>query len=281
MNLILTLVIVIIAIIAIRFIWTNKIDYLAWFKSKLPDVPVTKDSPKLNYGISSSQHNYKTGININDVIWRENYSEQILNISNSSQEDIFNTIISISLPAGIVKSKIESSVNVFNINISSFNKPIIIGNSKIEETLSNYCDISIEKLNKHSTITIGFILDYRFKPKEWWNSKQGYWQFDISYEFENNQNTKTRTRFIHPVKILNEKPLVISIDKETNYVNQNNIFCTQDRYPFNPIISKPNGDFVQFKDFDGNFDKIKLLKGEGLLNSTGIDFQVNTDEEYK
>jgi hypothetical protein len=281
MNIILTIIIIVLATISIRFVWKNNIDYLSWFSSKLPNIPVTKDVPVLQYGISSLGSPYKVGLEIEGLSWRLNYSNHVLTIVNSTNEDVFNAIVSISLPAGIVKNKIESSVNVYNVNISSFNQPMIIGNARIEETFTNYCDISIEKLNKHSTLTIGFILDYRFKPKECWNNHQGYWDFDISYEYESKKDTKLRCRFINPIKIVTEKPLSIIVDFNTNSVNMDNIKGTHDTYPFNPLISKPDGSFVQIDKFNGNFDDIKLSKGEGLINSMGLDYTINTNEQYK
>ena len=281
MNIFFTILILAIAFISIRFIWVNNVDYLELFKSKLPKVPVKKEVPVPDYGIHSLSFQYEAGLMIDDIEWRNNYSQHILTIVNQSDEDFLNSIVSIHLPAGIVKSKVETSVNVFNVNLSSFKQPISLGKTKIEETFSNSLDISIEKMNKHSTLTIELILDYRSKPKEWWNKDQGYWLFDISYEYKKKKGEKIRNRIINPVKIISEIPLSIFVEKETDYVDMENIKGTQDTYPFSPIISNPDGRFIQIENFNGSFENIKLSKGEGLLNSIGIDYPVNTDKNYK
>lgn len=250
-------------------------------RSQILDKSNNKELPILNYGINSLPSQYENGQIVEGIEWRQNYSQHLITIVNESDENLLNTIISIHLPAGIVKSKIESSVNVFNVNLSSFNKPMTIGKTKIEETFSNSLDISIEKMNKHSTLTIGLVLDYRFKPKEWWNNAQGYWQFDISYEYEKRKDEVVRNRIINPVKILKEEPLSIFVDKELNFVNKDSIKATHDTYPFSPLISKPDGSFIQIEDFNGSFENIKLGKGEGLINSMGYDYEVNTDMNYK
>lgn len=281
MNTLLTIIILAIAVYSIWFIWTKDIDYIGWIKSKAPNVPVKTPVPVIEYGISPLASKYTIGQEIDGTKWRYNYSKHALSIVNNSNQDLKNVIISMHLPAGIVGKKIESSVNVFNVNFSSFNQPITIGTNKIENTLSNSLDVSIEKLNKHSTITIGLVLDYRNKPKEWWNNTKGYWNLDISFEYESKKGELSRERMIHPIKIDSENPFVIYVDKGINYVNMENIMGTQDTYPFSPLISKPNGSFVQIKDFDGNFEKIRLNHGEGLINSMGVDYTINTDKNYK
>lgn len=281
MKIILTALILLIAACCIWFVWSKNIDYVEWLKSKMPDVPLKNVEPNISYGIISLPTNYATGLRIDDIEWRENYSQHNLTIVNTSKQNVKNIIISISLPAGIVKSKIESSVNVFNINLSSFNQPMTLGSYKIENTFSNHQDISIEKLNKHSRLTISQILEYRNKPKEWWNNARGFWQFDISYEYEKSKGKWERHRIINPIKILNEKPLVIQVDKEENYVNQENLKVTHDTYPFSPIISKADGRFVPVENFSGSLESIILKNGEALLNSMGFDYTVNTDNEYQ
>ena len=47
------------------------------------------------------------------------------------------------------------------------------------------------------------------------------------------------------------------------------------------MISRPDGSFILIEDFTGDFENIELKKGEGLLNSMGIDFTVNTDKKFK
>jgi len=129
-------------------------------------------------------------------------------------------------------------------------------------------------MNNHSTLTIGFILDYRNKPK-------GFWQFDMSYEYDVSKDKQTRFRVINPLEIINETPLTHKINKDVNYVNVDSVKATQDTYPMNPIISKPNGNFVQLEDFKGDIKGIKTEKGDGIIFSMGFDYQVNTDKDYK
>ena len=281
MNIFLTILIISIAIVSIWFVWSKDIDYLEFLKSKAPKIPIIKEIPKIEYATIQTLASYTPGSKVDGLLWRFNYSKHLLTVGNSSSEDLTNTIISLSLPAGIVSSKIESSVNVFNVNMSSFNQPISLGKTKFENTISNSIDISIEKLNKHSTVTISLILDYRNKPKECWNSNQCFWLSDISYQYEKKKETKDRVRHINPRNIVSEKRLSLLIDKSKNYVNQANIKGTRDIYPISPIVSLPNGAFKQVNNFDGRFKNLKLNKGEGLLNSVGLDYTINTDQNYR
>ncbi len=279
LKIILTLVILIITFVTIKFVWTKDIDFREWIVSKIPNIPIKKEIPNLEYGITSLPVHYNVDQKIDNITWRLNYTTHLMTIVNSSGDNLYNLIVSINFPGAIVEKKVESSVNVYNITFSSFNKPIELRDNnntltKIENVISNYTDISIEKMNKHSTLTISFILDYRNKPK-------GYWQYDLSYEYPKKENEQIRNRIINPIKIISETPLIIQVDKSIDFVGKDSIKATQDMYPFSPLISKPNGKFIQVSNFKGDINGIKIEDGDAILFSTGIDYTVNTNMNYK
>ena len=128
LNVIISLVILLIAFFAIRFVWTNTIDFKEWFKSKLPKVPTKNEAPKIEYGFHSNIATYNVDQTIDGVLWRENYSKHLLTLVNNSDQNISNIILSIHFPGAIVNNKIESRVNTFDVNFSQYNQPITIGN---------------------------------------------------------------------------------------------------------------------------------------------------------
>lgn len=278
-NIFLSIIIVLLAIIAIWFLWTRDIDFKEWISSKIPKIPLKKEAPKIEYGISTLESNYGIDQLVDGITWRSNYSRHLLTIVNTSNDNCYNFIVSINFPGAIVKNKIESNVNVFDINFSSFNQPIEIKNSEnrviiLDNVISNTTDISIASMNKHSTLTISFILDYRNKP-------QGFWRFDISYEYEASENKKMRNRIINPINIILESPLTLQINRTVDFVGQDSVQATQDKYPFNPTISKADGRFIPLEDFKGDIENIKTENGDGIIFSTGFDYFINTDKEYK
>jgi len=280
-KIIITILVLSATLFVIRFIWTKEIDFRKLFKSKLPQIPPIEAAPVIEYGITSMLTKYKVNQEIDGIIWRSNYSKHLLTIINTT-EDLYNAIVSIHYPGAIVVQETKSIVNAYNLTFSQFNEPFTIGSKSnpsfiTENAISNSVDISIEKVNKHSTITIEFILDYRFKP-------DGYWQFDISYEYFNKgNNSKYRHRIINPIEIRSEKPLILGVYKSIDYTGRDNVKCSQDIYPFTPIISEPDGSWKQIIDYTGDWNGLSgsLGKGERALGFAGFDYVVNTDKEFK
>lgn len=278
LNSVATLVILALAAWLLYFLWTNSVDWKKVPNLVFPKIPIITPPPSVSYGITSHDLHYSKGAAVHGTVWRLNYSYHTLTVVNNSESDIKNIIISLHFPGAIVTHSIQSSVNAFGLNVSQFVQPLALGVagqpvSRFEHALSNSTDISIKEMNKHSTLTVGFVLDYRNKP-------QGFWQFDLSYQYRTGDDER-RERIIHPIKILKENPLAISIDASTNYVGEQDVKATADIYPMNPLISTPEGRFVQMQDFDGDLKSIKTQPGAAVLFSQGVDFTVNTDKEYR
>jgi hypothetical protein len=278
LNSVATLAILMLAAWLVYFLWTNSVDWKKVPNLVFPEIPIVTPTPSISYGITSHDLTYSKDTEIHGTVWRLNYSYHTLTVVNNSESDIENIIISLHFPGAIVTHSTQSSVNTFGLNVSQFVQPLALAVagqpiSRFEHALSNSTDISIKEMNKHSTLTLGFVLDYRNKP-------QGFWQFDLSYQYRSGGDEK-RERVIHPIKILKESPLAISIDASINYVGERDVKATADIYPMNPLISTPDGRFVQMQDFDGDLQGIRTPPGAAVLFSQGFDFTVNTDKQYR
>lgn len=189
------------------------------------------NSPEIEYGFISEEAVYDNNIQVHGVNWNERYSFHTLILQNKSEIDMKNVVMSISLPAAIVRYFVVSSVNTYGIVFSQNNSEVGVAfkQNKITKTdqwLLNCIDISIEKINKNAGLSIGFVLDYR--------KCNGNWFFDIAYEFGNDSESN---RIINPIEILSETPFVIKLDRKKDLINKKDILNSMEIYPAIPDSS--------------------------------------------
>lgn len=188
-------------------------------------------SPEIDYGFVSEDAVYENNIQVHGVNWNKRYSFHTLIVQNKSDIDMKNVVMSISLPAAIVKYFVVSSVNTHGIVFSQDNSEVGVAfeKNKITKTdkwLLNCIDISIEKINKNSVLSIGFVLDYR--------KCIGNWFFDIAYEYGNDSKSN---RIINPIEIVSESPFVIKLDRKKDLINKKNVRNSMEIYPAIPDSS--------------------------------------------
>jgi hypothetical protein len=267
------LVATVVLVVLIFCVWHYNVDWLGFVKSKLPAIPIVKKAPLATSQWTTTGLEYSPGLDIEGLEWRQNYSEHHLTIRNDNSDELRDLRVTLHLPAGIVKHSVASRYGCTEPVFSQFKKPIGIGQrggpiTKIEKSLSNSTDITISKMENKSMVTLTFVLDYRGR-------EEGGWLVDLSFELGAGNNTE-RHRDIHPLAIKSTRPLTLEIDTSTSLVGHDNVTGTVDTYPFTPLVSKPDGTFLQVDDFDGNIEALKAATDGVLLLDFGFDYTLDT-----
>lgn len=239
-KLILTFIIIgvlVAGILCIIKIWRSDIDVRKMLSKPFSFVEFknTLPAPKPQFHFITLQSNYKPGLEVHGVVWKEDYVLSRFRIKNECNENKMEDVrIKFEIPGGFVSRKVSTQIGADGVSFSEDKLPIGIGSQNtINQTItwySNRLNLGISTLKENSYVEIDFVI------KRVPIRKNGH--FSISYSFYEDSETKVKEYHTYPLQEL-EPDGRLKIDTENEIIGSYKASARM--IPDNPISFKKDG----------------------------------------
>jgi hypothetical protein len=240
----------------IKKIWTKEIDVIEWLKSFSDWIPTKIESPTFECQISPSSV-YSTGLQIDNIIWQEDYKEYYFEFQNTSNDvELIDVRLNIEMPGGFVDYKINSQKGCEDITFSQDKYAMgktSINTNQIEELIKFYIsilDINIIKIFPQGNFTTKFIIKYPTTIEKDNISVHAGW-IKIEYRYLDKDNQTRKDSFVYDIIMQDKEKKWLFIDTENPIEGERQ--CKFMIIPDKILIFKPDGSIKQgMLDENGN-----------------------------
>lgn len=199
--------------------------------------------PNLSFSIQSLPSNYSSGLEVDGVMWQENYSGHLFSLLNKSHDvSVADVRVYLDLPGGIVTHRVETNEGCQDLELSQFNPSGGIGTRggeihEVVKYLRNDLTITVARMSTRSRFTISLVIEHRGGSKAGW--------CEVSYKYNDGNEAKTK-HIRYPIVVSSEAPLKMKLDSTTNMADQKATGHLR-IMPVRPLIFKANGKVEQQK----------------------------------
>ena len=191
--------------------------------------------PELEFSLRNISSNYANGIEVDGIIWKNDFRHYLLKIKNKSKKSkIFDLRLDIDFLGGVVNKEIRSQQGCDNINLSSngFFNTGIGKKGQINKTFpfySNNLKISSSKIYQDGYFEIKLTI------KDLTEEKYGLFEARYRYFDQSSEEKKWESRY----KILRHNNGAMYIDAENPFKDA--VKRSIQMIPANPLVFKKNG----------------------------------------
>lgn len=222
--------------IVLKNVWTKNLDIKKTLPNPFSWVSFKKDYllPELTFSLQHIPSNYKAGIEVEGLLWENDFSQYFLKITNN-KADILDLRIDIDFLGGIVSKEIRSQEGNAPINIHEtgfFNTGIGNKDGQIYKTFESYTNnlkISCSKLFSSGAFEVKIII------KDITSADSGLFEVSYLYFDENGEQIKWANSY----KILRHGNGSMYIDSE--HPIKDAVWREIHMIPKKPLVFKKDG----------------------------------------
>lgn len=192
-------------------IWLNEIDVNKLLQRLTSSIPIRKplENPKIDFSIKLDPSDYAENIEIDGIIWKNNYKRYRFSLSNKSKKiNLQNLKTYFNFPGIVENVNINSNFNEHYISVSNDESELLLGISgkivKQTKAYDNTLNINIEKMRPNDYISSNIILSSI--------SRNAKCYFLVSYQFIDSDGKAITKSVQYPIIFEDKNKKSIQID---------------------------------------------------------------------